>query len=345
MKILFFVYPSAFQSPGGGEILLLKTKEALEQKGIKIKLFNQWEDKLKDFDILHIFGSFRDCVWLMRTAKSLGVKIVLSPIFWSTLQRTFFEYGGFNKKVQMVLRHMAKVTLPFLPSERRKMFLLADAIVPNSQAEAEQVTRLFWINKNKMQIVNLAADERFTDSDESEFIKKYKIKNFILSVGRIEPRKNQLNLIRALKSSGRRLVFIGGVVPHYEEYYQQCKREADKDTLFINRIEHDDVLLSSAYAACDVFVLQSWFETPGLVALEAALAGARLAITRGGSTREYFKNYVEYLNPASLKSIKMAVDRALQRRETSELKQHILKNFLWSHAADENIKVYNKLLQ
>ncbi len=345
MKVAFFVYPSAFQSPGGGEILLLKTKEALERKGITVRLFNQWEDKLKDFDILHVFGSFRDCVWLMRTARSLGVKIVLSPIFWSTLQRTFFEYGGIYKRTQMVLRHVAKVALPFLPSERRNMFLLADAIVPNSQAEAEQVSRLFYIKKSKMHVVYLAADERFMDSDGSEFIKKYKIKDFILSVGRIEPRKNQLNLIRALKGLGRRLVLIGDVVPHYDEYYRQCKREADKDTLFIRRVEHDDTLLSSAYAACGVFVLQSWFETPGLSALEAALAGARLAITSGGSTREYFKDYVEYLNPASLGSIREAVECALQREKTYDLKQHMLNNYLWSHSADQNIRVYEKLLQ
>ncbi len=345
MKVAFFVYPSAFQSPGGGEILLLKTKEALEKKGITIRLFNQWEDKLKDFDILHVFGSFRDCVWLMRTARSLGVKIVLSPIFWSTLQRTFFEYGSFYQRTQMVLKHMAKVALPFLPSERRNMFLLADTIVPNSHAEAEQVSRLFCIKKNKMHVVYLAADEKFMDSDGSEFTRKYKIKDFILSVGRIEPRKNQLNLIRALKGSGSRLVFIGDVVPHYEEYYNRCKNEADKETLFINRMEHDDTLLSSAYAACDVFVLQSWFETPGLAALEAALSGARLAMTRGGSTREYFKDYVEYLNPASPGSIREAVDRALQREKTNVLKQHVMNNYLWSHSADENIRVYEKLLQ
>ena len=57
MKILFFAYPSAFQAPGGGEVLLLKTKEALESKGIFVKLFDQWNDKLKDYDILHVFGT------------------------------------------------------------------------------------------------------------------------------------------------------------------------------------------------------------------------------------------------------------------------------------------------
>ena len=115
MKIAFFVYPSALQAPGGGEILLLKTKEALEKKGISVKLFNQWEDKLKNFDILHVFGSVKDCLGIMETAKSLGVKVVLSPIFWSTLQRSLHEHGSLLKKSQMALRHLAKVVCPVMP--------------------------------------------------------------------------------------------------------------------------------------------------------------------------------------------------------------------------------------
>lgn len=345
MKILFFVYPSAFQAPGGGEILLLKTKEALEKKGLTVELFNQWEDKLKDFDILHVFGSVKECLGVMQTAKALGVKIVLSPIFWSTLQRSLHEYGSVRKKLQMASQHIAKVTFPIAPSARRKMFLLTDALVPNSEAEANQIARLFLIDKNKMHIVYLAADERFAKAEGSEFTNRYGIKDFILSVGRIEPRKNQLNLIKALKGSGMRLVFIGDAISSYEEYHRECRRIADNNTMFINRLDHNSSLLSSAYAACSVFVLQGWFETPGLAALEAGLAGTRLAVTEAGSTREYFKDYVEYFNPANLRSIRNAIYKAFDRKKASDLKNHIMNNFLWSNAAEKNIKVYKDILK
>ena len=42
---------------------------------------------------------------------------------------------------------------------------------------------------------------------------------------------------------------------------------------WLGRLDHHDPLLASAYAAARVFALPSWFETPGLAALEAALAG------------------------------------------------------------------------
>lgn len=344
MRIAFFVYPSAFQAPGGGEILLLKTKEALEKRGITVKLFDQWQDKLKSFDILHVFGSVKECLGLMQTARNVGVKVVLSPIFWSTLQRAWHEYGSFYKKSQLVLRHISKVICPVVPSARRRMFVLADALVPNSEAEAEQIARLFWIDRAKMHVVPLAADERFTRADKTEFVNKYGVKDFILSVGRIEPRKNQLNLIRALKGQGLKLIFIGSPVSGNERYYQVCRDESDRNTLFIERIGHDNSLLSSAYVACNVFVLQGWFETPGLAALEAGMAGAKLAVTEVGSTREYFKDYAEYFNPASPASIRAAVDRALRKEKSDELKNYILEHFLWSHSAEANIKVYKKLM-
>jgi len=88
-----------------------------------------------------------------------------------------------------------KLAYPAMPSARREMHLLADIIAPNSLAESEQVQRLLAIEKSKMRIVYLAADERFAIANESEFRKMYNIDNFILSIGRIEPRKNQLNLI------------------------------------------------------------------------------------------------------------------------------------------------------
>jgi len=345
MKILFFAYPWAMQSPGGGEVMLLKTKEALEKKGVEARLFNQWEDKFKDFDILHVFGSVKDCLGTMEAARRSGIKVAISPVFWSTLQRSLYEYGSPISKSKMALRHASKVVFPFLPSARRKMLLAADIILPNSESEARQVARLFAVSREKMHIVPLGVDESFSSADSALFINKYGIKDFILSVGRIEPRKNQLNLIKALRGSGKKLVFIGDPVQGYEDYYRHCRSLADKNIIFIGRIEHNDPMLASAYAACSVFVLQGWFETPGLAALEAGLSGARLAVTQQGSTRDYFKGHVTYFDPASPAGIAKAIDNSLAKPKSEVLAGHIKEHFLWAHAAEENIKAYDVCLK
>jgi len=345
MKILFFVYPSAFQSPGGGEIFLLKSKEALENKGIEIKLFNQWEDRLKDYDILHVFGSVKECLPLMEAAKCANIKVALSPIYWSTLQRSMHEYGSFASKTISSLRHLGKVCFPGFVSARRKMMEIADLLLPNSEAESWQVCRLFGIKREKMHIVPLGADGHFLKAERSEFIAKYGIDDFILSVGRIEPRKNQLNLIKAMKNSPKKLVLIGEPVIGYQDYYEECRRLGGKNTIFLSRIDHDSMLLASAYAACSAFVLPAWFETPGLAALEAGLAGAKIAVTKYGSTCEYFKEYAQYFNPGNPREIKQAIERTLGQEKSAGLKTHILKNYLWENTACETIKAYNRLLE
>src|SRR3989338_1876460 len=121
IKVAFFVYPSAFQNAGGGEILLLKTKEYLEKEGIFVKLFDMWHDKLEDFDIMHIFGAVKDCLGLMQTARNKGLKIALTPIFFSTLQRALHEYGSTYKKLNVSMHHLVKVIFPYFPSSRRQM--------------------------------------------------------------------------------------------------------------------------------------------------------------------------------------------------------------------------------
>ena len=101
MKIAFFVYPSAFQNKGGGEILLEKRDEFLSKiPDVKIKRFDMWKDKVEDFDILHVFGSVKDCLNLMHVARSRKVKVVLEAIFWSDFRRAIFEHGTLSKKLK-----------------------------------------------------------------------------------------------------------------------------------------------------------------------------------------------------------------------------------------------------
>ena len=133
----------------------------------------------------------------------------------------------------------------------------------------------------------------------------------MLYVGRIEPRKNVLGLIRAVAAAG---LAAGG--------HRRRRRPATRTTprpaggwaaaavRWLGAIDHDDPRLASAYAAARVFALPSWFETPGLAALEAALAGAAVVITPLGCTREYFGDRVEYARPDRPAELRRAIERA-----------------------------------
>ncbi|MGB2599824.1 MAG: glycosyltransferase [Candidatus Omnitrophota bacterium] len=347
MKVLFYSYPSAFQNPGGGEIQLLKTKEHLEKMGVSVRFFDQWQDKFDDFDVLHIFGSVKDCVGLMQTAKNKGIKIALSTIFWSSFERALHEGGSSAKKMELFARHLAKLALPWLPSGRRRTMSLSDVLFPNSNMEKEQLARLFAMPRQKMKVVPNGIDRKFLEARLEAFVEKFGIKDFVLTVGRIEPRKNQLNLIRALKLSGLKLVIVGDAVSEYMSYYDQCRQEADQNVVFIDGIGHESDLLPSAYAACSVFVAPGWFETPGLAALEAAAAGAALAVTRGGCTSEYFGGDVAYFDPSDVQQIRQAVQEAGQIDEARKksLRDRIKENYLWENVADQTLRGYESMLK
>jgi glycosyltransferase involved in cell wall biosynthesis len=344
MKILLFSYPSSFQNIGGGEILLMKVKEYLEKAGCQVKLFDMWKDRVEDYDLLHVFGSVKDCLPLMQVAKSRNVKLAITPLFWSSWKRAFFTYGSLRDKGEFFLRHAAKLLWPQFPSKRRKMLMISDLIFPNSEIEKMHMARLFAIPKDKMVTVPNGVDRRFAESDPTLFTKKYGEEPFILSVGRLEPRKNQLNLIRAVKPLGHRLFLIGSTVTGFESYEAKCHEEGKGFTTFLPSLGHEEPLLASAYAAAKLYVLQGWFETPGLVAMEAALAGTPLAATEGGSTREYFLGGASYFDPSKPSAISAAVKEAWTQKQPSALKERILENFTWEVVAEKTLKAYEKVL-
>ena len=347
MKIAFYSYPSAFQNPGGGEIQLLKTKEHLEKLGAEVRLFNQWDDRFDEYDVLHVFGSVKDCVGLMQTAKNKGVKVALSSIFWSSFKRAIHEGGSAKKKAELFARHLTKLLLPQLSTGRRKTMMLSDIIFPNSEAEKKQLVRLFGMSEDKIRIVPNGIEQRFFVASSQAFAGKLGIVGFVLAVGRIEPRKNQLNLIRALKDSDKKLVIIGDPVSDYTDYYKKCRKESGENVVFLDGIKHGDGLLASAYASCGVFVAPGWFETPGLAALEAAAAGASIAITRYGCTGEYFGDCAAYFDPSDINDIKEAILKAAEIKDERKesLRKRIREKYLWENVALETLKGYESITE
>jgi glycosyltransferase involved in cell wall biosynthesis len=344
MRIAFFVYPSAFQNKGGGEILLEKTEEYLLKRDIEVKRFDIWNDRVEDYDILHVFGSVKECLPLMRVASERGVKVALESIFWSDMKRAFHESGSFTRKAGMILRHSAKVAFPFFPSARRDMFLLADIIFPNSEGEGKQISRLFGVPLKKMFPVPNGVDSVFSHADPAPFSSEYGLDRFVLSAGRIEPRKNQLNLIRAMRNVEVPLVLIGDTVSGYEWYRDQCVSEARSDTVFTGRMEHGSEMMRSAYASCDTFVLPAWFETPGLAALEAGLAGAKVVATRGGSTGEYFEDKVRYTDPSDIHDMEKQIKASLSSPADGRLRDLIKERYQWDKVAERRIEGYRRML-
>ena len=87
----------------------------------------------------------------------------------------------------------------------------------------------------------------------------------------------------------------------------------------------------------------SWFETTGLVSLEAALSGCSIATTDRGHAGEYFDRYAWYLDPGVNDSILRAVRNAWDSPPSPELRERILDRYTWSHVAQATLAAYRTL--
>jgi glycosyltransferase involved in cell wall biosynthesis len=237
----------------------------------------------------------------------------------------------------------ARAVVPKLPSWRRELLDLCDLALPNSRAEANQLTTLFGFDPSRIRVVPNGVDSQFARADAWLFRSTFGDEPFVLYCGRIEPRKNVLGLVRAMAELKKRLVIFGDVVPGDDAYGRAC-RDAGREFLqWEPRLDHDDPLLASAYSAARVFALPSWFETPGLAALEAGLAGCAVVVTPWGCTREYFSESAVYARPDRPREIRRAISEAWEAGPDPRLRRRIGERFCWSVVARVTAEAYDKI--
>lgn len=343
LKILIVTPLSAGIVNGGVRTQSFQTVKHLERPGIQIELFNPWKPVDPDeYDIIHIFLAGNETLSMARQLSGASAKLVISPVFY-----TRRGYSAIKAAIRF-----EKVFKPFVSGIftdygiKAEICRSADAILPNTQSEADLIEEGFRISKEKIKVVPNGVDLKFSDAKPDHFFQKYGLKNFVLFVG--DPsaaRKNVWRLIKAFEDLDHDLVIIGSF--NSNVYSRDCVKLASLNDriLLIDSLQNDDPLLASAYAAADTFVLPSLFETPGIAALEAALAGCKIAITRFGGTREYFGDEAFYLEPKSIPSIVNTVKSALNSNYPAALKKVIMDHYSWKNVADTTMDVYKKLVQ
>ncbi|WP_343726937.1 glycosyltransferase [Burkholderia seminalis] len=290
MKVLFATYPMAFHTPGGGEIQLLAYRKHLPAHGVDVRLFDPWNPRFIEHDVVHFFSCVGGSVHFCNFVKQLQLPLVVSSSLWVTEDTKHLYPMG----------------------EIHHQFSLADRVVTNSEIESDTLARVFELPREKFVSVLNGVEPIFYDRQPaSSFRDAFDLRGrFILNVGNIEPRKNQLTLVRAMKSFPElKLVLIGH--QRDQAYARACLEAGGDQVIYLGALPHESPILRAAYAACEVFCLPSTLETPGLAALEAHAAGARIAITRVGSTQEYFGHHVTYLDPNDVSSIAQSIRLAM----------------------------------
>lgn len=332
MKVLLQNRDSSFNSIAGDSVQMRKTAEYLGKMGVEVSLEYSDAPDLIGYDLIHLFNLIpvEDTYRRFKHARQYPVKLALSTVFWDP-----GEYLSHHAEGQQYQRWWRETM-----ALRQEVLAGVDLILPNSRQELDVLQQIFGRLPPAVIVPN-GADPGFGLARRERFIHRFGVQDFLLSVGRISPRKNQLLLIKAAKQLKLPLVLIGPLNDGL--YYRECRREAaGTGTLFIDGLEERE--LASAYAAARVHALVSWYDTPGLVSLEAGLAGCAIVTTDRGGTREYFGDLVEYCQPDNLSSICDALEQAWRNPAPSALKERILKKYTWEQAAMETFQAYRQLL-
>lgn len=365
LRALWLVRDNLQRHPGGDTTQILQTAAALRRRGVVVELRSVPPADARDYHLLHVFHL--DRLWehlpVCRNLRRPGLPVVLSPIYWPTdeydrrgrvgwqglLARTFGSAGFQTLRLLQRFalacwqgRSLRGFDLRLLDFRRaaRRLLECASVLLPNSAAELREIERHFGIRRPAVIVPNAVDAETFglADADAAEGSRRG-----VLCVGRVEPRKNQLSLLRALRGSGIPLTLAGGPGRFHAAYARRCLKLAGPDVHFVG--QRSPLELRELYRHARVHACVSWYETPGLASLEAAAAGCNLVVTPGGCTREYFGDEAWYCEPDDPASIREAVEAALAAGPRPELARRVARQFNWDAAADATLAGYRLALE
>lgn len=341
MKVAFAAPYSISAVNGGLRRQALNTIEVLKEKGVEAFLLSPWTP-LEDIkpDLVHIFGASVENTGLAARLHEKGIPYVVSPVFFSNRK-------AWTIKAAINLEMLSEFFGAGFRSDFNQKALIcqrAAYVLPNTDEEARLVEESFSVSPLNIRIVPNAVENRFEQPTAGLFESKYGVKDFVLFAGQAgAPRKRVLDLIEAAPEINAPVVIIGSF--NRDNYGEECIRKAATadNIILIDTLPHESELLASAYAAAKVFALPSDFETPGIAAMEAALAGCNIVITSVGGTREYFRDKAFYIEPGNRSQLISALQNALKRDADTALKEHILREFNWDIVAEKTMEVYREL--
>ncbi|MGJ0843078.1 glycosyltransferase [Clostridium tertium] len=376
MRVLIQNRPNMFKVPGGDTVQLLKTKEKLENLGVEVDVTTEiYPKNIDKYDIVHIFNVTRinECYLQFWNAKKMNKKIVISPIYHSKEQLDEYEKKALRGIVKILknflknneILEIAKAFFRVLKNisgfkglikqifigytnMQKNVLLNADMILPNSQMELEFIERELGlkIDKRKVRIIPNAVEigKEVDQIDKNIFFSKFGVTDFVFCVGRIEPLKNQLGIIEALKDTKYKIVFAGKLNKKHKKYCKEFlnKVENNENIYYVDQLAEN--MLFSAYRNAKVTVISSWFETTGLVGLEAAKMGSNLVITEKGYTRDYYGDYVEYCSPDDHESILKAIEKTYNKPVNDTLIEKLNDDFNWDKTGMLTKYAYDDLM-
>ena len=307
----------------------------VEDKEIYLQEFkNKLVDSLdlNSFDVIHAH------YWLSGlVAKEISNELNIPFIFTSHSLGIFLD--GYNKE----------------RVDCEKIVMTATNLVTASSVfETMLIADTYKIDENKIKKITPGVDRKIFIPDLS--VEK---ENIILSIGRIQEQKGQLQTIEFLNNFKKiqndfKCYFIGGPSgKHGNEYLHELKQtikdfNLDKHVEFLGDLPQTEII--ELFKKAKLLIHTSKFETFGLVAIEANTMGVPVLTTNNGSLMEIIENNKNgYLSENLIDSNVNNFVNNLFNNFTKYEETHLScieksKKYDWMKTANELASLYQQLV-
>ena len=307
----------------------------VEDKEIYLQEFkNKLEDTLdlNNFDVIHAH------YWLSGlVAKEISNELNIPFIFTSHSLGIFLD--GYNKERVDCEKIVMTSTNLVTASSIFETMLIADT---------------YKIDENKIKKITPGVDRKIFIPDLS--VEK---ENIILSIGRIQEQKGQLQTIEFLNNFKKiqndfKCYFVGGPSgKHGIEYLHELKQtikdlNLDKHVEFLGDLPQTEII--ELFKKAKLLIHTSKFETFGLVAIEANTMGVPVLTTNNGSLMEIIENNKNgYLSENLIDSNVNNFVNNLFNNVTKYEETHLScieksKKYDWMKTANELASLYQQLV-
>jgi glycosyltransferase involved in cell wall biosynthesis len=230
----------------------------------------------------------------------------------------------------------------------------AHFIIAISNFTKNEIIRYYKITDQKIKVIHEAVDSTgFLNGSTSETFEKngviLKRKDFFISVGFLEPRKNYQLLIKAYSklpgtiNNNLKLVIVGKKEHGYQKTIRAIKRA--RNVIYLNYVSRKE--LSWLYKNSLIHIFPSLYEGFGFPSLEAGLFGVPTVGANQSSIPEISGKGGIYFDPLSDDALMEALIKLLTDKDLySELSKEALKNiekFSWEKNARMTVGLYNGL--
>ena len=352
LRVLMQNRPTAFSQRGGDTVLMEKLAAGLKQYGVDVTLDVDCSLNPADFHLAHLFNFTTVDLTreLAQRAWNAGTPYVVTSLYEDVaafhnqsieIANSLLEYARRGQDRQWWSANAVDLrsVVPAPGFANHWTAEHAAAIFSSGAAETGALKRDY---PNARVVETKFGYETGMPAEKDLFVQQYGIEDFILCVGRIETRKNQLMLLKALEDSDIPVVIAGGGFTYQPVYDQAVRnfRRAGK-TLVLGRISPE--MLASAYRAARVHCLPSWYELPGLVTLEAASYGCNVVASSSGTIFDYLGEKVFYCDAWNENSIRNAVLAAYYSPPAPGLQEAAVR-YTWADTARRTYEAYREIV-